>query len=111
MAWRQMRSVHCSSEMLLAYVDGELSRQTAKKVKLHLEGCWECRARMTDLDHQAQELARMSALQTFPSPDRIGKGRSEFFDRVDDCERRSVEATPRFGSAPLVARLGRSRRW
>ena len=98
MAWRRMRSGHCSSEMLLAYVDGELSRRTAKKVQLHLESCWECRARLTDLDNQAQEIARRSAQQTFPSPARIATARSDFFARVSECEQTSVELSAEFRS-------------
>ena len=40
---------HLTDEELLLLADGELSLQPARKAQQHLLSCWECRARMSDL--------------------------------------------------------------
>ena len=35
---------HPDGEQLLRYADGELPARQARKIKTHLESCWQCRA-------------------------------------------------------------------
>jgi len=37
---------HSEEELLLRYVDGELSGRKAKQVRAHLEACWQCRTEL-----------------------------------------------------------------
>jgi hypothetical protein len=41
---------HLSEEELLRSADGELSPQRASEVGFHLEACWDCRARMEEIE-------------------------------------------------------------
>ena len=42
-------SFHISDRNLLLYADGELDSHTAGQVRNHLDSCWNCRARLADL--------------------------------------------------------------
>ena len=46
MMWRRIGQRHCSDEVLLAHLDGELSRGVEKATRTHLQVCWNCRARL-----------------------------------------------------------------
>jgi hypothetical protein len=59
---------HCSDERLLAYVDGELPGRTADKTARHLEVCWQCRARLDEMEHQAYAVARALSDDSFLHP-------------------------------------------
>lgn len=45
---------HPEDVVLLAYLDGELSRAAARNVKHHLESCWNCRYTAAELELLAQ---------------------------------------------------------
>jgi hypothetical protein len=59
---------HCSDERLLAYVDGELPGRTADKTARHLAVCWQCRARLDEMEHQAYAVARTFSDESFLHP-------------------------------------------
>src|SRR5208282_5378584 len=49
---------HLSDQELLLSADGELSRRRAAEVRAHLETCWDCRARMTEIEGTIVDFAR-----------------------------------------------------
>lgn len=49
---------HISDEDLVRSADGELSSQQAAEVDAHLEACWDCRARMEDIQSTITGLVR-----------------------------------------------------
>jgi hypothetical protein len=53
------KDFHLSDEQLLGEIDGELSAQDEKRVRSHLDGCWECRARQQNLENAAVRFIRL----------------------------------------------------
>jgi hypothetical protein len=53
-----LREFHPSEEELLMAVDGELSAADFRRVNLHLEACWACRARSQEMDSAIGEFVR-----------------------------------------------------
>jgi hypothetical protein len=49
---------HPESEHLLRYADGELPSRQAKKVRSHLEACWQCRSELDQLQNVVGECVR-----------------------------------------------------
>jgi hypothetical protein len=51
-------NVHLSDEELLLCADGELSRRRGAEVRAHLASCWDCRARMAEMEGTIVAFAR-----------------------------------------------------
>jgi hypothetical protein len=51
-------NVHLSDEELLLCADGELSRRRGAEVRAHLASCWDCRARMAEMEGAIVAFAR-----------------------------------------------------
>src|SRR5215471_6394551 len=100
--WRRLGQKHCSDEVLLAYLDGELSSCVENATKKHLQACWDCRARLTELEEQAQALTRSLAEQVFPGPDRIEAARQKVLARQEQFER-SLAREPQLHSVHTSA--------
>jgi anti-sigma factor RsiW len=45
---------HLEDTVILAYLDGELSRAAARKAEHHLQSCWNCRSAAAELELLAQ---------------------------------------------------------
>lgn len=56
---------HYEDAELLALADGEVSPEEAAALRMHLESCWECRARMVALE---RSIADVMALDVAPKP-------------------------------------------
>lgn len=69
---------HCSDDVLLAHADSELPVHEESWVATHLSECWECRARLEELENTAQTLARLVAANRFGWPDRTAASRAAF---------------------------------
>lgn len=50
---------HCSDIHLVAFLDGELPFWRRHAVRRHLENCWKCRARLSELELEAESFARL----------------------------------------------------
>ena len=74
---------HCSDESLIAHLDGELPFYRRSGVQKHLENCWQCRARLDEIDQQALAMTRAMAADVFPGPERIAHAREVFLARAD----------------------------
>jgi hypothetical protein len=95
---------HCTDELLLAHLDGELSSRDEDALQQHLKRCWECRTRSADLDRQIQAVTAAFAEQTFPGSDRIAGSRMRFLAWQAEFERTCRRV------APPQTNPGRSRR-
>src|SRR5215469_16758716 len=78
MPWKRRFQEHCSDELLLSHLDGELSLASDSVVRKHLKACWECRARLAELEEWAQAVAKALVQPLFPGADRIGEARRRF---------------------------------
>jgi hypothetical protein len=80
---------HCSDELLLAHLDGELSFGAGAVLQRHLKACWDCRTRAAELDRQIQAVAAAVARQTFPGPDRLEAARARLLAGQAEFERKA----------------------
>jgi anti-sigma factor RsiW len=101
---------HCSDELLLGYLDGELSFRTESFVRKHLRACWECRAHLTELEQQAHAVAKALADSLFPGADRIREAKRRFSiweqhfeEHVDPAPRLCLLATSSLGRQAAAA--------
>ncbi len=53
---------HLSDKLLLLAVDGELNAHDANEVRLHLEACWTCRARLEQINESINGVVEYSNL-------------------------------------------------
>ena len=51
---RNPSTEHLEDAVILAYLDGELSRAAARKARQHLQSCWNCRSATAELELLAQ---------------------------------------------------------
>src|ERR1700733_5636881 len=54
--WRE--DSHPTEEELLLFGDGELSGRRASRVRAHLTACWDCRARMAEIEQTITDFVR-----------------------------------------------------
>ena len=47
-----------NDEILLAYLDGEMSMARIRAIRNHLKICWKCRSVLADLESQAKAISR-----------------------------------------------------
>jgi hypothetical protein len=62
---------HCSDEVLIAHADGELTLFWRRRVRSHLNQCWQCRARLSELEGQAELLSRAFQEDLVLPPERL----------------------------------------
>jgi hypothetical protein len=62
------RNRHFSDPELLAYLDGELSWWRRFRVRRHIEGCWTCRSRLHEQEHQILRLTKHINAWEYPGP-------------------------------------------
>jgi anti-sigma factor RsiW len=81
---------HCSDEQLLAWLDGELQPTAARWVQSHLKICWECRARLQDIDGQVSLVVETLIETRHLEMDRAARAKAVFL-----AWRRYTPAPPR----------------
>jgi hypothetical protein len=52
------QGIHLSDEQLLCFCDAELSATEADRVRSHLEACWTCRTRKTEIENTIADFVR-----------------------------------------------------
>jgi|GEM_PF-767060 len=85
---------HCSDERLLAYVDGELPGRTADKTARHLAVCWQCRARLDEMEHQAYAVARALSDDSFLHPLHMAEIKERLTAAQREYERKLASKIP-----------------
>ncbi len=74
---------HCSDESLICHLDGELPFYRRRGVRLHLQKCWQCRLRLSEIESQVLEATRSMQQDAFPGPQRIAEARMKFLASAD----------------------------
>jgi hypothetical protein len=88
---------HPESELLLRYLDGELSPRQARRVRRHLEACWQCRNELEELQETVGECVRYRHQledTTWAQPPQPWSDLSPGFARVDAAARTSLLSRP-----------------
>jgi hypothetical protein len=90
---------HYSDEQLLAYLDGELQPTTTLRVQSHLATCWECRARMQDIEQQVHLVTTTIMETSVNGMDRATRAKTSFLAQrrytPDPKLARTLLSTPR----------------
>ena len=74
---------HCSDETLISHLDGELAFYAKGPVRRHLERCWSCRLRLSEIETQVLATTRALNEDVFPGPERIAAARLRFLNQAD----------------------------
>ena len=69
---------HPNDEILLAYLDGEVSNARMRAVRTHLKICWKCRAALAELESQAEAISRLLVEKSRDEIDRSVQAREKF---------------------------------
>ena len=69
---------HLNDEILLAYLDGEMSNTRVRAILIHLKICWKCRAALAELESQAEAISRLLAEKSQDEIDRSVQARERF---------------------------------
>lgn len=104
--WKLNHRRHCSDDLLIAHADGELAGRDKRRVPEHLAECWECRARLEQLETTARTLARMSAEAPFGGAQRAAAAKASFLVWRTEFEREHSSrrpAWPRWRMLPAQA--------
>ncbi|MEO8131393.1 MAG: zf-HC2 domain-containing protein, partial [Bryobacteraceae bacterium] len=112
---------HPQDDELMRYADGEMPARQARKIRSHLEACWQCRAGLEDMQKVISDCVRYrkDLLQIYlPSPPArwgdIHQGFAEIdasrndvplFLRIRDSLRLRLAAAPRWAAAALAVVL------
>jgi anti-sigma factor RsiW len=57
--WTSRTNEHPNYEILLAYLDGEVSAARMRTIRNHLMSCWKCRSVLAELESQAEAISRL----------------------------------------------------
>ena len=85
---------HCSDETLICHLDGELPFYAKTPVRRHLERCWQCRLRLSEIESQVMAATRAMENDAFPGPQRIAEAQSRFLSRADRIAQEVFQARP-----------------
>lgn len=72
---------HLEDAVILAYLDGELSRADARKAKHHLQSCWKCRSAAAELESLAQTAYTLLSDGDESDAVQTGTAKAEFLRR------------------------------
>jgi anti-sigma factor RsiW len=61
---------HLDDDMLVAYLDGEVSATHIRRIRNHLKSCWNCRSVLSDLESQAEAVSRLLTAKSDSDVDR-----------------------------------------
>jgi Putative zinc-finger len=89
---------HPERDLLLPYLDGELTSRQSRQVRRHVRTCWQCRAELDELQKTVGDCVRYHGEmlgEVMPPPPRPWADLSREFARVDaSCARRPLFARP-----------------
>ena len=97
---------HTEKDLLLPYLDGELSLRQARRVRRHVEACWECRSELEELQKTVGECVRYRChlgYGAWPQPPQPWSDLSLDFARIEAAARSSPLSRPFFRWAALAA--------
>jgi hypothetical protein len=85
----QSNKIHLSDQSLLLAADGELPNRRAAQVRAHLAACWDCRARMAEIETTIVDFVRASRQAVDPCLPPVDRSRALLKARLDDLAGRS----------------------
>jgi hypothetical protein len=88
---------HPEKELFLPYLDGELSPRQARRVRRHVEACWECRSELEELQKTVGECVRYRRRLedgAWPRPPQPWSDLSREFARIDASAKSSPLSRP-----------------
>ena len=97
---------HPEKELLMPYLDGELSLRQARRVRRHVQACWECRSELEELQKTVGECVRYRRQledAAWPQPPQPWRDLSPEFARIDAAARSSSLSRPSVRWAVLAA--------
>lgn len=97
-------SEHPNDEILLAYLDGEMSNVRIRAIRTHLRACWKCRSVLAELESQAEAVSRLLSVKSKFEIDRAVQAREKFLRWRTDFEDRQKPF--RLCQLPQFARHG-----
>jgi anti-sigma factor RsiW len=81
---------HPNDEILLAYLDGEMSTVRIRAIRTHLRTCWKCCSVLAELESQAEAVSRMVSVKSKFEIDRAVQSREKFLRWRTDFEARQA---------------------
>jgi anti-sigma factor RsiW len=78
---RRPSAEHLEDAVILAYLDGELSRATERKARSHLNSCWNCRSAAAELEILAQTAYALLSGQDEDNTVQTETAKAEFLRR------------------------------
>jgi len=104
-------SGHLDDGELLRYTDGEVSSREAKRIRKHLEACWECRTQLDEIERTIGDCVRTrnAVRGQMPEPPAPWLDIQRQFERIDEEARQEAWMARLWqGMSSLAAR---PRRW
>jgi len=77
-----LKRAHRPDEDLVAWLDGELPALKAWLIRCHLDGCWKCRTRASELETEVHRITTLIEGDRFPSPERVDAARARLMGRI-----------------------------
>ncbi len=101
----QSGDIHLTDQELLLAADGELPARRAAQVRAHLAACWDCRARMAEVERTIAEFARTHRQSLDPQLPPVAGPRALLRAQLAELTAKSrVDSWRRFFQFPAVAR-------
>ena len=69
---------HLADEILVAFLDGEMSKSQIRAIQNHLDLCWKCRSALAELETTAEATSRLLAERPKDEIDRSLQARERF---------------------------------
>ena len=69
---------HLPDEILVAFLDGEMSKSRIRAIQNHLNLCWKCRSALAELENAAEATSRLLAERSEDEIDRSLQARERF---------------------------------
>jgi hypothetical protein len=103
--WRE--DSHPTEEELLLFVDGEMSIRSSSRIRVHLTACWDCRARMAEIEQTITDFVRIHHQSVDPMLPPAGGSRALLKCQVTELAARpQPESWRRFFHFGPVIRFG-----
>jgi Putative zinc-finger len=103
--WRE--DSHPTEEELLLLVDGELSTRRASRIRAHLTACWDCRARMAEIEQTITDFVRTHRQSIDPMLPPAAEARAQLrYQMAELALRPQPDSWRRFFRSDRVIRFG-----
>ena len=79
---------HFNDEVLLAYLDGEVSNTQMRIIRNHLRTCWKCRSTLAEVESQVEAVSRLLDQKSKYEMEQFKQARERFLRWRKDFENR-----------------------